>query len=72
MKQDLARLWKLYRTVGRLLPGYFLTGTAVACRNYFITLLNVYLGANVATQCAAGNLSVASFSPWANSTVAGT
>lgn len=57
MKQDLARLWKLYRTVGRLLPGYFLTGTAVACRNYFITLLNVYLGANVATQCAAGNLS---------------
>ena len=57
MKQDLARLRKLYRTVGRLLPGYFLTGTAVACRNYFITLLNVYLGANVATQCAAGNLS---------------
>ena len=57
MKQDLARLWKLYCTVGRLLPGYFLTGTAVACRNYFITLLNVYLGANVATQCAAGNLS---------------
>ncbi|MDD7310497.1 MAG: ATP-binding cassette domain-containing protein [Eubacteriales bacterium] len=57
MTQDLARLWKLYCTVGRLLPGYFLTGTAVACRNYFITLLNVYLGANVATQCAAGNLS---------------
>ena len=35
MKQDLARLWKLYCTVGRLLPGYFLTGTAVALPQLF-------------------------------------
>ncbi len=57
MKQDLARIAKLYRTVMPLLPGYFLFGTAVAARNYLITLLNAFLGANVVTQCASGALS---------------
>ena len=57
MKQDLTRIAKLYRTVRHLLPGYFLAGTAVATRNYIITFLNAFLGANVVTQCATGALS---------------
>ena len=57
MKQDFARIVKLYRVVSRLLPGFFLTGTAVSSRNLFITLLNSYLGANVVAQCAEGQFS---------------
>ena len=55
MKSDFRHMFKLFHAVKRTIPVYIISCISVASRNYVITLLTAYMGAEVLEHCASGD-----------------